>query len=123
MTVVMEIPDQRDRDAHVGEPARDLWHSAGCVVVVDRYAHDPASSPGQFSHLEGRARGIGRIRIRHGLHDDGKGGPDRYASYHCSRGFSAGDYGQWFLRVLNLKANSPFRAVHGPPYRFPSMEH
>ena len=107
MTVVVEIPDHRDCDVHISEPARDLWHRAGCIVVVDRYAHQPASSPRQFSHLESGPGGISRIRIRHGLHNDWVGGPDRYASYHCSPSFPAGDYGQWFLRVLNLKANSP----------------
>jgi len=114
--------DARPSSFVTREPARNLGDCTGSVVIVDRYAHQPASRARQFSNLEGRTRGISRIRIRHGLDNDGMGGPDRYASYHCSRSFPAGDYGQWFLRVLNLKANSPSRAVHGPPCCFPSLE-
>ena len=95
----------------------------GSIVVVDGDAHQLASGPRQFGHLEGRPGGVGRVRVRHRLHDDRMGGPDGYAANQCSRGFSAGDYGQWCLRVLNLKANSLAREqCMDRTCRFPSLE-
>ena len=106
MTVVVEVPDERNGNSHVGEPARDLGDRACGIVIVDRDAHESTSGASEVSHLKRGAGRIGRVRVRHRLHDDRVGGPYGNTADNGGRGLSSRYDGQLCLREVNLKANS-----------------
>jgi len=106
MTVVMEIPDERNGDSHVGKPARDLGNGSCRFVIVHGDAHEPAPGARKISRLERGAGCITCVGVRHRLHDDRVGGPNGNAADDGGRGLSARYGGQLCLRGMNLKANS-----------------
>ena len=106
MTVVVEIANDGNRYTHVGESTRNLGDSPRGIVIVDRDAHESASGASEVSYLKRRTRRIGRVRVRHRLHDNRVGGPYGDTTDEDGRGLSSRYYGQLCLRELNLKANS-----------------
>ena len=72
----MEVADDRDRDAHVDQAAGDLGDRACRLLVVDRDANELAAGARELGHLERGPRGVGRVRVRHRLHDDRMRRPD-----------------------------------------------
>ena len=43
MPVIVKVPDNGDRNTHIGEPAGNFRHCTCCFVVVDRYPDELAS--------------------------------------------------------------------------------
>jgi hypothetical protein len=102
----MEVADDRNGHTHVGKPAGDLGDRSGGLFMVHRDAYEPASRTRKIRHLESRAGGVGRIGVRHRLHDDWMRGPNGDATDDGGRGLSSRYGGQVCLRGMNLKANS-----------------
>ena len=119
VAVVVEVADDRNGDSHIGEPAGDLGNCCGSFVVVDRDADEPASGAREIRDLERGTGGIGRVGVRHRLHDDRMGGPYGDAADDGGYGLSSRYGGQMCLRVMNLKANSLAWAVHVNQERLP----
>src|SRR6185436_6627206 len=104
--------NERNRDSHVGQAARDLGNSACGLVVVHRDTHEPASRAREICHLKSGGCRIGGVGVRHRLNDDRIGGPYGNVADDGSRGLPSRYGGQLCLRVMNLKANSLAWAVH-----------
>jgi len=56
MTVVVEVSDQWNRDAHINQSARNFRQRACSIIVVYRDPDQSASGPRQFRHLECRTQ-------------------------------------------------------------------
>jgi len=74
--VVVKIANEGNHHAQIDEPSRDFGDSRGRLVIVDRDADQLRSGCGERRDLGRRARGISRVGVRHGLHDDRMGRPD-----------------------------------------------
>ena len=58
-------------------------------VIVDRDAHELGSGARKIRDLERGSGGVGRVGVRHRLHDDRMGGPDGDAADDGGDGFSS----------------------------------
>ena len=70
VAVVVKVPDQRDVDALVGQPATDLGYRLGCGVVIDRDPHQLRPGSPQLGDLLDRSVHVRGVGVRHGLSDD-----------------------------------------------------
>ena len=76
VAVVVEVADERDADPEVVELAPDDRDGARRGIVVDRHAHELAARVRERRDLERGRVGVGRVGVRHRLHDDRGGGAD-----------------------------------------------
>ena len=65
---VMEITDQRNAHAKLGEPLLDARYSGGCFIAIDGNAHELGASSCQRRDLPRRSFDIGGVGIGHRLH-------------------------------------------------------
>ena len=76
VAVEMEVPDERDTDAQLIQPFPDRRHRGGGFRRVHGEAHQFGTGTRQVPHLFNGTGDIGRVRIGHGLDDDGIGTAD-----------------------------------------------
>ncbi len=88
VAVVMEITHQRHGHAHLVQPIADMGHGLGRFIAVHGDADKLGAGPCKVCRLAGGAFNIGRIRIGHGLHDNGRAAAHLDVAHHDSMGFS-----------------------------------
>ncbi len=76
MADVVEIANDRHVDVHAEQALLDMRHGGGCLVAVNRNAHDFRTSPRQVRDLLGGRLDVGGIGIGHRLHDNGRAAAD-----------------------------------------------
>ena len=76
MAVVVEVADQRHVDAHHVEPLADAWHRGRGFRRVHRDAHELGSCARELGDLLCGAFDVGRVGVRHRLHDDRRNAAD-----------------------------------------------
>ncbi len=64
----MEVADDRDGDAQLGEAVDDVRHGLRCGIVVDGHANQLGAGAGQGHALADGAVDVGSVGIGHGLH-------------------------------------------------------
>ena len=77
---VVEVADERHRDAHLAEAILDVRHGGRRLVAVDRDAHQFGAGARQRRHLARGRLDVGRVGIGHRLHDDRRRAADRDAA-------------------------------------------
>jgi hypothetical protein len=76
VTVVVEVPDDGNREAEPIEPLQDGGHRRRRGFIVDRDSYQFAAGARQLCHLPHGPRHIGRVGVGHRLDDDRMIGPD-----------------------------------------------
>ena len=109
MAVVVEVPDYWNGDTHVREPAGDLGNGAGSFIVVDGDTNQLTTGSCQLLDLQSGGWGVGCIRIRHRLNDDGMCRANGYAAYESGNGASTGYSGQKYACVWRDRKLIPWR--------------
>jgi hypothetical protein len=70
MTVVVEITDKRNIDAHVSNAGGYLWYCSRCRLVVDGDSDQLRTGVREVDHLCSRSGGISSVGVRHRLNDN-----------------------------------------------------
>ena len=86
----MEVADDRDVDALVGDAARDLRHRRGRVLVVYGDADDLRAGAREGDDLLGRRARVGGVGVGHRLHHDRVRRADRHVADPGRHGRAAG---------------------------------
>ena len=71
VAIVVKVPHQRHGHVHLQEAFADFGHGGGGFFAVNCDADKFRAGAGQFSDLLCGAFHVCRIRVGHGLHDDG----------------------------------------------------
>jgi hypothetical protein len=77
---IVEIADQRHRDASSRELVADVRHRRGALVAVDRDAHEFGPSPPELADLPDGRLDVGRVGVGHRLDDDGRAAADGHTA-------------------------------------------
>ena len=77
---VMEIADQRNRNALFSEPFPNMRDGARGLVAVDGDAHQFRARPRQRRDLRDRRVDVGGVGVGHGLHDNRRAAADRHGA-------------------------------------------
>ena len=77
---IVEVADDRHRDAHLEQPLLDVRHRRRRLVAVDGDAHDLGARARQRRHLPRGSLDVGGVGIGHRLHDDRRAAADRHAA-------------------------------------------
>ena len=89
VAVVMKIADDRSVAARVEQALLDFRHRRGGFRHVHGDAHQFRAGLGQFEALLRGGGDVGRVRVGHGLHDDGRAAADLdFADLHADRRMS-----------------------------------
>jgi hypothetical protein len=80
MADIMKIADKRRKNTHVVELFADLRHGGGSLVAIDGDPHHFRTRLRQSGDLLHRAVDVGRIRVGHALHDDGRAAADLHGA-------------------------------------------
>ena len=75
---IVEVADQRRRDAHGAEPVADMRHGRGGLVAVDGQAHQFGARPRQRRDLAGGRLDVGGVGVGHRLDDDRRAAADHH---------------------------------------------
>src|SRR5690348_339020 len=98
MAVVMEVADDRDVAAGIVKALLDFGYGGRGFGDIDGDANKLRAGLRQFETLLCRARGIGRIGIRHGLDDDRRTATHLHlADLHAIGLMSLGDHAETIL--------------------------
>ena len=73
---VVKVADDRYVHAQFCQPLLDVRHCGGRFVTVDGNAHQLRAGGGKGGDLPRGRVDIGRIGVRHRLHDDGRAAAD-----------------------------------------------
>ena len=74
---VVEVADQRDIDAHRGEPVADVRHGGRRLVAIDGDAHELRAGARERRDLARRRLDVGGVGVGHRLHRDRRAAADR----------------------------------------------
>ena len=85
----MEVADEGHAAARVEEAFPDLGDGPRGLVDVHRDADELGARLRELERLPDRRRDVGRVRVRHGLHDDGRAAPDLHLSHPHADGLVA----------------------------------
>jgi hypothetical protein len=77
---IVEVADERDVEADAVEPLADSRDRGRGFRPVHRDAHDFRACPGEGGHLRDRGVDVGRVGVRHRLHDDRRAAADGHGS-------------------------------------------
>ena len=84
VTVEVEVADDGHVHAQLRQPFTNRRDCGGCGSLVHRDAHQFRAGARQRLDLLRGALDVGRVRVGHGLHDDGCGTADGHAAdLHC----------------------------------------
>ncbi len=87
---IVEIANQRDVETQPFQAFAHFRHGSGAFVAVHGDADDLGPCLMQRGHLLDRRVDVGGVRVRHGLHDDGRTTADHARRPHRHRRFCGG---------------------------------
>ncbi len=93
VAVEVEVPDERDVDPPLPQSLRDVRNRGGRLGGVDGDPDQLAPRPGESGHLLDRGLHIGRVRVRHRLHDHRMPAADGHVSHANRDGLASGPVG------------------------------